>query len=417
MKSTAQASKITFTAYEKLVIVLLSIIQFTVILDFMVLSPLGAFVMKDMSIVPSQFGLVVSAYAFSAGASGMLAAGFADRFDRKKILVFFYIGFIVGTSLCAVADNYQFLLFARVVTGLFGGVLGSIGFAFITDIFSMQVRGRVMGFTQMSFAVSQVLGIPIGLLLADRYGWHSPFWMIVGLSTLTFFAILVYMKPVTEHLNLQTKQNPFLHLVKTLTKPDYIRGFLATVLLATGGFMLMPFGSAFSVFNLGIRQNQLFMLYGITGIFSMIFGPLVGKYSDKIGAYRIFVFGSILSILTVAVYTRLGVTPYWIIQTINVVLFVSITCRIISSSTLMTAVPELSDRGAFMSINSSFQQIAGGIASAVAGQIVVQTASGKLENYEVLGYVAIVATLFTIGMMYVIHKQVARKNVTANLAN
>ena len=179
----------------------------------------------------------------------------------------------------------------------------------------------------------------------------------------------------------------------------------------------MPFGSAFSVFNLGIRQNQLFMLYGITGIFSMIFGPLVGKYSDKIGAYRIFVFGSILSILTVAVYTRLGVTPYWIIQTINVVLFVSITCRIISSSTLMTAVPELSDRGAFMSINSSFQQIAGGIASAVAGQIVVQTASGKLENYEVLGYVVMVATFFTIGMMYVIHKQVARKNVTANLAN
>lgn len=417
MNTTAQALKITFTAYEKLVIVLLSIIQFTVILDFMVLSPLGAFVMKDMSIVPSQFGLVVSAYAFSAGASGLLAAGFADRFDRKKILVFFYIGFIVGTSLCAVANNYQFLLFARVVTGLFGGVLGSIGFAIITDIFRMQVRGRVMGFTQMAFAVSQVLGIPIGLLLADRYGWHSPFWMIVGLSILTFFAILVYMKPVTEHLKLQTKQNPFLHLVKTLTKPDYIRGFLATVLLATGGFMLMPFGSAFSVFNLGIRQNQLFMLYGITGIFSMIFGPLVGKYSDKIGAYRIFVFGSILSILTVAVYTRLGVTPYWIIQTINVVLFVSITCRIISSSTLMTAVPELSDRGAFMSINSSFQQIAGGIASAVAGQIVVQTASGKLENYEVLGYVVIVATLFTIGMMYVIHKQVARKNVTANLAN
>ncbi|MBC7388051.1 MAG: MFS transporter [Opitutaceae bacterium] len=417
MNTAAQVPKITFTGYEKLVIVLLSIIQFTVILDFMVLSPLGAFVMEDMSIVPSQFGLVVSAYAFSAGASGLLAAGFADRFDRKKILVFFYVGFIVGTALCAIAPDYHFLLFARIVTGLFGGVLGSIGFAIITDIFSMQVRGRVMGFTQMAFAVSQVLGIPIGLLLADKFSWHSPFWMIVGLSLLTFFAIVFYLKPVTEHLKLQTKQNPFQHLVKTISKPDYIRGFLATVLLATGGFMLMPFGSAFSVFNLGIRQDQLFLLYGITGVFSMIFGPLVGKYSDKIGAYRIFVFGSILSIITVAVYTRLGITPFWIIQTINVVLFVSITCRIISSSTIMTAVPELSDRGAFMSINSSIQQIAGGIASAVAGQIVVQTASGKLENYEVLGYVVIVATLFTIGMMYVIHKQVARKNVTANLAN
>ncbi len=417
MSSPNTSPKITFTGYEKVVIALLSIIQFTVILDFMVLSPLGAFVMKDMSIVPSQFGMVVSAYAFSAGASGLLAAGFADKFDRKKILVFFYVGFIVGTALCAIAPNYQFLLFARVVTGLFGGVLGSIGFAIITDIFSMQVRGRVMGFTQMSFAVSQVLGIPIGLLLADKFGWHSPFWMIVGLSIFTFFAILFYMKPVTGHLKLQTKQNPFLHLVKTVSKPDYIRGFLATVLLATGGFMLMPFGSAFSVFNLGIRQDQLFILYGITGVFSMIFGPLVGKFSDKIGAYKIFVFGSVLSIITVAIYTRLGITPFWIIQTINVVLFVSITCRIIASSTLMTAVPEQSDRGAFMSINSSIQQIAGGLASALAGQIVVQTASGKLENYEILGYVVILATLFTIGMMYVIHKQVARKNVTSNLAN
>ena len=417
MSTASAVVKPSFTSYEKIVIVLLSVIQFTVILDFMVLSPLGAFVMQDMHIIPKQFGYVVSAYAFSAGASGLLAAGFADKFDRKKMLVFFYVGFILGTALCAIAYDYHFLLFARIITGLFGGVLGSIGFAIITDIFSMQVRGRVMGFTQMAFAVSQVLGIPVGLIMADKFGWHSPFWMIVVLSILTFLAIIVYMKPVTAHLNAQSGRNPFQHLIKTLTKPDYVRGFLATALLATGGFMLMPFGSAFSVFNLGIRQDQLFMLYGITGVFSMIFGPLVGKYSDKIGAYRIFLFGSVLSIITVAIYTRLGITPYWIIQSINVVLFVSITCRIISSSTLMTAVPEMHDRGAFMSINSSIQQIAGGIASALAGQIVVQTASGKLEHYEILGYVVIVATLFTMAMMYVIHLQVAKKNVTANLKN
>ena len=417
MKPASEAIRHTFSSYDKIAIALLAIIQFTVVLDFMVLSPLGVFVMDDFAITPKQFGWVVSAYAFSAGASGLMAAGFADKFDRKKLLVFFYVGFVVGTVLCAIATNYEFLLFARIITGLFGGVLGSIGFAIITDIFSMQVRGRVMGFVQMSFAVSQVLGIPIGLLLATHFSWHSPFWMIVVLSILTLVAIIVYMKPVTAHLDIKSDRNAFEHLIKTLTKPDYIRGFLATVLLATGGYMLMPFGSAFSIHNLGIRQDQLFMLYGITGVFAMIFGPFVGKYSDKIGAYKIFVFGSLVSIITVAIYTQLGITPYWIIQTLNVILYVSITCRIISSSTLMSAVPELSDRGAFMSINSSIQQIAGGVASAIAGLIVVQKSDGKLEHYEMIGYLVIVATLFTIGMMYMIHLQVAKKNVTPNLAN
>ncbi len=176
---------IAFTNYEIFIIAILSILQFTVILDFMVLSPLGALLLKELSIKTAQFGLVVSAYAFSAGASGLLAAGFADKYDRKKLLLFFYVGFVAGTIFCALAPNYHLLLIARIVTGIFGGVIGSVCFTIITDLFKMQVRGRVMGFVQMSFAASQVLGIPIGLFLANNWGWHSPFWMIAG------FAIIV----------------------------------------------------------------------------------------------------------------------------------------------------------------------------------------------------------------------------------
>ncbi len=170
-----------FTRYQVFVIAILSFLQFTVVLDFMVLSPLGAILMPELAIKPAQFGMVVSAYAFSAGASGFLAAGFADRFDRKRLLLFFYAGFILGTTLCALADNYHDLLIARIITGIFGGVLSSISFAIITDIFKMEVRGRVMGFVQMSFASSQVLGIPVGLYLANKLGWHSPFFMIVAI--------------------------------------------------------------------------------------------------------------------------------------------------------------------------------------------------------------------------------------------
>ncbi|MEQ8808774.1 MAG: MFS transporter, partial [Imperialibacter sp.] len=163
MKKDLPPKKRVFTQYETFIIAILAIIQFTVILDFMVLSPLGAMLLVELDITTSQFGLVVSAYAFSAGISGLLAAGFADKFDRKKLLLFFYSGFIIGTLLCGVAPNYHFLLAARIVTGIFGGVLGSVVFAIITDLFKLEVRGRVMGFVQMAFASSQVLGLPVGL--------------------------------------------------------------------------------------------------------------------------------------------------------------------------------------------------------------------------------------------------------------
>jgi predicted MFS family arabinose efflux permease len=399
-----------FSAYQVFIIAILTILQFSIILDFMVLSPLGAFLIRDWHIHPSQFGLVVSVYAWSAGTSGLLSAGFADKFDRKKFLLFFYAGFLVATMLCAFAPNYPFLLFARIITGIFGGVIGSISFAIISDLFKWEVRGRVMGFVQMAFAASQVLGLPIGLVLADRFGWHSPFWMIAAVGLLVGIAIIVYMRPVRDHLKIRSDQrHPFHHLIKTISQPQYLRAFMAMTLLATGGFMLMPLGSTFSNLNLGIPLGQLWILYGITGAFTIITSPLVGKMSDRLGKYKIFIFGSIISSVCVLIYTHLGITPMWIIIMLNIFLFVGITSRMITSSALMTAVPEPQDRGAFMSINSSVQQIAGGIASWVAGLIVVQSSSGPLQHYEILGYVVVGSICVTVVMMYFLNNYVKKK--------
>src|SRR6185369_5061485 len=400
-----------FSRYQVFIIAILAILQFSIILDFMVLSPLGALLIEKLHIKTSQFGLVVSVYAFSAGASGLLAAGFADKFDRKKFLLFFYTGFLIGTFLCAIAPNYPFLLIARIVTGLFGGVIGSVSFAIISDLFKMEVRGRVMGFVQMAFAASQVLGLPVGLVLANHFGWHAPFWMIAGFGFVVGLIIIIYMRPVTDHLKIKSDhKNPFHHLINTISQSHYVRAFLATTLLATGGFMLMPFGSAFGIFNLGLTQAQLPILYGITGIFAIAFGPLIGKLSDKLGKYKIFVAGSLISMVMVSIYTNLGVTPLWLIITLNVILFVGISSRMISSSALMTAVPEPQDRGAFMSINASVQQIAGGIASAIAGFIVVQTNTGALKNYNKLGYVVIGTMTVTLIMMYFLNRYVQNKH-------
>jgi predicted MFS family arabinose efflux permease len=400
-----------FTSYQVFIIAILTIIQFSVILDFMVLSPLGVFLIKSWHIHPSQFGIVVSVYAFSAGLSGILAAGFADKFDRKKFLLFFYAGFLGGTLLCAISPNYNFLLFARIITGVFGGVIGSISFAIISDLFKMEVRGRVMGFVQMAFAVSQILGLPIGLVLANRFGWHSPFWMITVFCLGVGVVIAMYMKPVDGHLKITSDQrHPFHHLIKTVSQSHYLRAFMATTLLATGGFMLMPLGSTFSNFNLGIRLDQLWILYGISGVFTILTGPTIGKLSDKIGKYTIFVGGSLISIAMVAIYTNLGITPLWLIIILSVLLYIGISSRMISSSALMTAIPEPQDRGAFMSINASVQQIAGGIAAAIAGFIVVQTKTGALEHYNSLGYVVIGTMTITLVMMYFLNRYVQNKH-------
>ncbi|MES2329536.1 MAG: MFS transporter [Bacteroidota bacterium] len=398
-----------FTSYQVFVIAILALLQFTVILDFMVLSPLSAILLKELGIAPKQFGLVVSVYAFSAGGAGILTAGFADKFDRKKLLMFFYTGFIVGTILCAIAPTYPMLLGARIVTGIFGGVIGSVSFAIITDLFKMEVRGRVMGFVQMAFAGAQILGLPIGLVLATHFGWHAPFWMIAGAGTILGLIMAAKLKPVDQHLHLNIDRNAFHHLFATVTRPDYAKAFFATTLLATGGFMLMPFGSAFSVNNLGIKLEQLPLIYLVTGCCSIVFGPFIGKLSDKIGKFNVFCIGSVVSITMVLIYCHLGITPLWELIALNVVLFVGITSRMISSSALLTAVPDAKDRGAFMGMNSSVQQLSGGVASFIAGLIVIQNTSGKLEHYDTLGYVVTASMLLATAMMYYLNKRVQKK--------
>ncbi|MBI1221430.1 MAG: MFS transporter [Bacteroidetes bacterium] len=401
--------KQAFGKYEIFVIALLAFLQFTVVLDFMVLSPLSAILLDELKISTSQFGLVVSAYAFSAGASGFLSSGFADRFDRKKILLFFYTGFIAGTLFCGLAPNYYALLAARVVTGLFGGVMSSISFAIVTDLFSFERRGRVMGFVQMAFSVSQIMGIPVGLYLANELGWHAPFLLIVAISVIVWFMVVTRLKPIDEHLKEKSEKNAFQHMLHTLSNRDYLRGFSVTTLLATGGFMLMPFGAAFSVHNLGIDIKILPVVYMVTGAFSIVMGPLAGMLADKIGKFKLFVGGSLIAATVILYYCNLGITPLVMVMALNVLMFVGITSRMVANQSLITAVPEPKDRGAFMGINSSVMQLSGGIASLIAGMIVVQNDSGYLEHYNILGYVVTGTILITILLMRRIDVMVRNK--------
>jgi predicted MFS family arabinose efflux permease len=396
----------SFTGYQKFVIAILAFLQFTVILDFMIMSPLGAMLMPALKIDPKQFGLVVSVYAFSAGAAGLMAAGFADKYDRKRLLLFFYGGFILGTFLCGIATSFEFLLVARTVTGLFGGVLGSIVFAITTDLFPLSMRGRVMGFVQTAFAASQILGLPVGLYFSNHWGWHAPFLMIVAVSLLVGVFIVAYLKPIDLHLKLNADKNAFHHLKSTLSTPRYLFAFAATALLSTGGFMLMPFGSAFTVNNLGIHIDKLPIIYLISGICSIFIGPIVGRASDRFGKFPTFIFGSVFGMIMVVIYTNLGVTPLHIVILVNALMFLGIFSRMIPSQALMSAIPTPESRGSFMSISSSLQQIAGGLASIIAGLIVVQRTDGFLEHFDVLGYILVGTSLICLIMLYYINRMV-----------
>ena len=400
-----------FSSYQILVITILALTQFTVVLDFMVMSPLGDKLMKAMQLTPQQFGIAMFSYAFSAGISGFLTAGFADSFDRKKLLLFFYIGFIVGTLFCGLANTYPLLIAARVFTGVFGGVIGSISMAIVSDLFTLEQRGRVMGFMQMGFGASQVLGIPISLYIANRWGWQSPFFMIVVLAFIIWLVLTVKLKPITKHLEVKNKDNALKHLIHTISQKNYRIGFLATALMSLGGFMIMPWGSVYAINNLNVTEAQLPLLFMISGVATLIIMPIIGKLSDKIDKFKLFTIASAWMIMVVLIYANLVPVPFWIVVILNVMMMMGVMARMIPSVALVSALPELRDRGAFMSINSSLQQLAGGIAAAIGGMIVVQKDNfSPIEHYDTLALVVAVFVGICVYVLSLVSKIVKDKN-------
>jgi predicted MFS family arabinose efflux permease len=398
-----------FTPYQRFVAGLMAFLQFAVILDFMIMSPLGAMMMPALNITPRQFGLAVSAYAFSAGIAGFMTAGFADRFDRKRLLLFFYLGFVGGTVWCGLAESFPMLMAARIVTGLFGGVIGSVLMAIITDLFEISLRGRVMGVVQSAFAASQVLGLPAGLYLSNHWGWHAPFLAIAAFGMVGGLVIALGLQPVADHLTLKQDHSAMAHLFHTVTDSRFILAFCTTGFLTTGGFMLMPFGSAFSVHNLGIQLTDLPTVYLITGLCTIFFAPAIGRVTDKVGKMPVFLTGTTLTTIMVLIYTHLDVAPLWELITINVILFLGIFSRMIPYQTLISSLPEPAKRGSFNAVNSALQQISGGIASFVAAQLITAEPDGRLNGMPSVGYVVIGTAFLSAVMTWRIQRMVKRK--------
>lgn len=386
-----------FSNYQIRLIIVLALVQLTNMLDFMIISPLGAHLNRVMGINSSRFGFVVSAYAFTAALSGLFTALFADKYDRRKLLIFFYTGFITGTFLCGFANTYVALLLSRIITGAFGGVIASVIFTIITDMFDFQVRGRVISFVQISFSASQAIGIPFALFLTNRFDWHLPFLSIAIFSSLLLFLIFIWIRPMKPAANF--KGGNYKRLLGIIAEKNYWKAYACTGLLVIGGFLIMPYVSIFLVHNVSIPENRLSIIYMIAGISTIITAPLVGKLSDKFGKYTIFIIGSAILIIMLLIYTSLIHSTLWIVILIFSILYISVSSRMISGMALITKVPRHADRGSFMSISSSVQQLAGGLAAAAGGLIVYQNDAGRLINYSILGVITVTLVILSLFLM------------------
>jgi len=383
-------TKLGFPNRELGVLLLLAVVQFTNVLDFMVMMPLGPQLMRLMEMTPAQFGHVVSSYTFAAGLSGILSAFFIDRFDRKRALLFIYIGFLMGTLSCALAPGYKTLVFARALTGVFGGVLGALTLAIVGDLIPIERRGRGMGIIMTSFSLAAVVGVPTGLALANALSWHAAFFLISGLGLPILIALGFLIPPLRAHLEVARDGRERLWGLFENLRRDKAQAFALslTPTLLLGHFTIVPFMSPYMVSNVGLSEYDLtyiFLFGGGATLFSM---PMTGRLSDRFGSAKIFTLTAALTTIPILTITRLPRTTLWVTLTISTIFFVIASARMVPAMTLITDVVPPQWRGGFMSLNGSFQQLSAGLASFIAGTIITRGPEGKLLNYQLAGYIA-----------------------------
>ena len=366
-------------------------------MDFMIMMPLGNYLMPYFKITSQQFSMLVAAYTFSAGASGFLAAFFVDNFDRKRVLLFGYIGFLIGTFCCALAPSYLFLFAARILAGLFGGLIGAQVLAIVSDVIPYERRGMAMGWVMASFSVASVFGVPFGLYVANQFNWHGPFFFVAGLGIVFVPLIMRFLPKMDSHLHSKRVRIQPAELIKGIGRDVNQRLALAlSACLMMGHFMIIPFLNPFMEFNMGFSKTQTPLIYMVGGALTLVSSPILGRIADKIGKHKLFVILVILGVAPIALITNLPHIPFYLVLCITGFWFIVSSGRSIPAQAMISNVVPPERRGSFMSFNSSIQQVFVGIASVMAGIIVVNTPSNKVLHYEVTGYISIGIILFSI---------------------
>lgn len=387
---------------ERILLLLLASVNFTHILDFMIMMPLGNFLMPHFKISAQYFSIIVAAYPVTAFISGLIAAFYVDRFDRKKVLLFGYAGFIIGTITCGIAPTAGLLMAARVLTGLFGGLIGAQVLSIIADVFPYEKRGRAMASVFMAFSLASIFGVPFSLYLAKIFSWHAPFIFIGILGAALLPLLNRFLPSVAGHIKKDgstLSTNPkeiFSSIIADKAQP------LALLLsggLMLGHFMIIPFINPYMEFNVGFTKDQTPLIYMVGGCCALASSTLLGRLADKYGKLPVFTICLLLSVLPIFLITDMPSLNFYLVLSIFGFWFTFSTGRNIPAQAMISTVVRPEERGRFMSLNSSFQQLFTGLASIIAGFIVYSDSAGRIHNYNWVGYlsVTIVFSMLFIG--------------------
>ncbi len=377
---------------ERLIIVLLASINFTHILDFMIMMPLGNYLMPYFQISPKQFTFLVGAYTLTAGISGFAAAFFVNQFDRKKVLLYGYAGFIIGTLACGFAPTYFLLLLSRIFAGLFGGLIGAQVLSIVADIIPYERRGAAMGAIMSAFAVASTFGVPFSLYLANIFSWHAPF-ILVGLLGIIIIPLVIKLMPAMRGHISEKREKKMEVLLVVIQNPAQRLALLFSCLIMLGHFLIIPFINPYMEFNNGYPKSITPMIYLVGGISSFFAANILGRIADKYGKFKVFSVSVLVSLIFVWLITNLPPVHFSIALSLFGIWFILATGRGVSAQAMISNVVNPQHRGSFMSFNSSVQQLGTAAASFIAGFIVIQGADGKIQHYNWLGYISIVVLL------------------------
>jgi MFS transporter, DHA1 family, inner membrane transport protein len=380
---------------ERLVLFILAAVQFTTIVDFIIVMPLGPQLMRSLRIDPAQFGLIVSSYTFAAGAAGLVASSIVDRFARRTTFMVLYAGFLLGTFFCAIAPSYPLLVAARIATGAFGGILGGLAMTIVGDVFPEERRGRATGSLMSGFALASIVGVPFGLFLGTEYGWHMPF-VVLAVGGLPFLFLTPLALPRLDAHVGHRHSHPLRSLVELFADVRHLKAFVLTVALTLGSFAVFPYISAYLVANVGMTEQELPWIYVVGGGLTLVTAPGIGKLADRYGKLRVYRLIAPVSAALLLTVTALPRVHTAVAVAVFGGLMVSNVGRMIAAMAMITGSVEPRRRGGFMSANSSIQHIASGVGASIGGAIIVETADGRIEHFATVGCIAAIITLSTL---------------------
>ena len=383
---------------ERIVLLILAAIQFTHIMDFMVMMPLAPQLMRELNLGAGQFSALVAAYSITSGVVGFLSAPFIDRFDRRTLLLCAYSGFTIATLLCGLASNAHTLLLARALGGAFGGISGSLCLAIVSDIVPPERRAAGIGIVMTAFAFAAAIGVPVGLQLAHYFGWRSPFICVAVFGAVVWCVVARFIPPVRGHLQSGTsKSQAFKELLRDRNAG---RAILFIAVMVFSHFSIIPLLSAHLVGDLGLPEKSLFLVYVIGGILSVVTAPRVGRLADRLGRQRIFAYMVGAGSVVILAITNAGRLPVWATLALAGSFFVFSSGRFVPGQAIVTLAVPSSRRGAFLSLTSCARDLASGISSTLGGWIVVKQPDGQLHHFNWLGWIAVAAGLLSIALAH-----------------